>query len=118
MIKELYQRQIEQALRYKQELDEAKKSWQDVFHNINVKNAQSWNAETNKKYRHGFPGNSALVKTIKYDDKNHRLIVTYRNGFTARYENISSDDVSEFINSDSKGRWALKHLWDKEYSKV
>ena len=113
MIKELYLRQIEQALRYKQELDEAKKSWQDVFHNVSVKNAQSWNAETNKKYRHGLPGNSALVKTIKYDDKNRRLIVTYRNGFKARYDNISSDDVSEFIDSDSKGRWALKHLWDK-----
>lgn len=117
-MKELFLRQIEKALRYKKEIEDAKSSWQDIFHDINIKNAQSWNTETNKKYRHGLPGKSALVKDIKYNDKNNRLIVTYRNGFRAQYDDVSSDDASKFINSDSKGRWALKNLWDKDYKKV
>lgn len=118
MMKDLFLKQIAQALKYKQELDNYKPSWQDIFHNVNIRNAQSWNPETNRKYRHGSPGNSALVKNIKYDDKNHRLVVTYRNGFKARYDDMSSDDISEFISSDSKGRWALKNLWNRKYTQV
>ena len=108
-------KQIKQANAYKAEVENDKTNWQSVFHNVNVKDAQSWNPETNKRYRNGHSGSSALVKDIKYDDKNNQLIVTYRDGFTAIYDGINADMVGEFISSDSKGRWALNNLWGRAY---
>lgn len=83
---------------------------------IHLKNAQSWNPETNAKYRNGHPGNSALVESINYDG--NKLQVKYRDGFTAEYNGLTAKQVWDFCKSDSKGRWALKHLWDKDYKKV
>lgn len=59
---------------------------------------------------------SSLVAVIDYDGNNKELEVTYRDGFTAEYENISPDKVQEFAKSDSKGRWALKNLWNLPYN--
>lgn len=116
-MKPKYIKQIEQALQYEKEVLSGKKEWQDVFHNLAIKNAQSWNAETNKKYRNGMPGNSALVKTIKYNDKTHKLEVTYRDNFTAVYDDVTAEEAAQFAKADSKGRWALKHLWSKKYDR-
>ena len=79
---------------------------------VYVANAQSWNQETHPEGR----GDSYLVQDIDYN--NGKLDVTYRDGFTAEYDNISPQDAKEFAQADSKGRWALKHLWDSPYKKV
>ena len=83
---------------------------------IHLKNAQSWNPETNAKYRNGLPGSSALVESISYNGD--KLQVKYRDGFTAENDGLTAKQVWDFFKSDSKGRWALKHLWDKDYKKV
>ena len=80
---------------------------------VSVYNAQSWNKETHPEGM----GNSYLVQDIDYDGKG-TLDVTYRDGFTAEYNNISPDDAKDFAKADSKGRWALKHLWGLPYKKV
>ena len=57
-----------------------------------------------------------LAKDIDY--KNGKLDVTYNDGFTAEYDDISPDEVKDFVQNESKGRWAKAHLWDKPYKKV
>ena len=83
-----------------------------VGNKIYVSNAQSWAPDLHPNGRE----NSQLVQDIDYRDG--KLDVTYRDGFTAEYDNISPDLVKEFVQSDSKGRWAQKHLWDLPYKKV
>jgi hypothetical protein len=78
---------------------------------ISAYDVQSWNPETHPEGR----GRSLLVQDINYDDGH--LSVTYNDGFTAGYEGISPEQAKDFVTSDSKGRWALKHLWDLPYKK-
>lgn len=82
--------------------------------NVSVQNAQSWNAETHPEGR----GDSQLVNNIDYDANTKNLEVEYRDGFKAQYGNISPAEAKEFSQADSKGRWALKHLWSLPYKKV
>lgn len=77
-------------------------------------NAQSWNPETHPKGR----GDSYLVQDVSYDAKSGKMDVTYRDGFTAEYDNIQPQQAQEFARADSKGRWALKHLWKLPYRGV
>lgn len=77
---------------------------------VSVSNAQSWNPETHPDGR----GDSQLVQDIDYNTKDG-LTVTYRDGFTANYDGITPDEAKQFAQSDSKGRWALSHLWNKPY---
>lgn len=79
--------------------------------NVSVKDATSWNAETHPSGA----GPSFLVKDIKYDNATKKLSVTYRDGFTAVYDNIDRGDAWLFTTSDSKGRWAHEHLWNLPY---
>lgn len=116
-MRDLLKKQILQSLKYSQDVEADKGKWQTTFHNLNIRNAQSDNPETNRKYRHGQPGNSALVKDIHYNDKNNTLKVKYRNGYTAIYDNMTAADAAEFAKADSKGRWALKNLWNLKYRK-
>lgn len=78
---------------------------------VYVSNAQSWNPETHPEGR----GNSYLVESIDYDGNNKKMDVTYRDGYTARYSDISKQEAQDFTRADSKGRWALKNLWDRPY---
>lgn len=80
---------------------------------VSLYNAQSWNPETHPNGR----GDSYLVDEINYDG-NGTLDVKYRDGFTAEYNNISPQEAKDFVKSDSKGRWALKHLWNKSYKEI
>lgn len=116
-MRDLLKKQILQSLKYSQDVDADKNKWQTTFHNLTIRNAQSDNPETNLKYRKGMPGNSALVKDVFYNDKNNTLKVKYRNGFTAIYENMTDTDAASFAKADSKGRWALKNLWNMKYKK-
>lgn len=90
---------------------------EDPYNNkIDLTNAHSWNRET---HPNGYEP-SFLVADIHYDnsDKDGKLQVTYRDGFTAEYKGISPHDAVEFNNADSKGRWALKNLWKLPYKAV
>ena len=80
---------------------------------VSVYDAQSWNPETHPNGR----GPSQLVDEINYNG-NGKLDVKYRDGFEAEYDNISPQDAKDFVKSDSKGRWALKHLWNKPYKEI
>lgn len=77
---------------------------------IYVSNAQSWDPSTHPDGR----GDSQLVQDIDYN-KDDGLTVTYRDGFTANYDNISPDEAKQFAQASSKGKWALSHLWGKPY---
>ncbi len=77
-------------------------------------NAQSWNPETHPEGR----GPSHLVSTIDYDEQSGNLDVGYRDGFQARYKNISPDLVKRFNDADSKGRFARKNLFSLPYEEL
>lgn len=81
---------------------------------IKVNNAKSWNKETHPNGK----GPSQLVDDIIYDANSKELIVTYRNGFTAKYSGITEQEANDFASADSKGRWALNNLWNKPYTEV
>lgn len=80
---------------------------------ISVSDAQSWNPETHPNGR----GSSYLVDSFDYDGDKNELSVTYRDGFTAIYNGISSKEAKEFMSADSKGRWALRNLWNRPYKR-
>lgn len=81
---------------------------------LDIRNAQSWNKETHPNG----PGPSQLVKRIDFDKDGEHLDVTYRDGFRARYDFDDENKVMQFAKADSKGRWALKHLWLLPYEQV
>lgn len=74
----------------------------------------SWSVQTHPKGE----GPSYLVQKIVYDPNTKILLVTYTDNFTAKYDDIPKSDVSTFIASPSKGRWALQNLWKKPYKQA
>lgn len=80
---------------------------------VSVQNAQSWNPETHPDGR----GDSLLVTNIDYD-KDDGLEVEYRDGFKAHYDGITPEQAKDFARADSKGRWALKNLWNRPYEEA
>lgn len=80
---------------------------------VSVQNAQSWNAETHPDGRR----DSLLVKNIDYDTDNG-LEVEYRDGFKAHYDGITPEEAKEFAQADSKGRYAIKNLFNRPYTEV
>jgi hypothetical protein len=90
--------------------DLATKSTPTSNQNIYVSNAQSWDPSTHPDGR----GDSQLVQDIDYNTKDG-LTVTYRDGFTATYDNITPEESKAFSQAPSKGKWALSHLWGKPY---
>lgn len=72
---------------------------------------QSWNPETHPEGR----GRSKLVKDIEYT--NGKLDVTYNDGFKAEYD-ATPQEAKDFVTSDSKGRYALRNLWNRPYKEI
>lgn len=79
--------------------------------NVEIRNAQSWNSETHPKGQ----GDSFLVQDAIYDAAKKTLRVTYRNGKSFYYDNITPEQMDDFAKADSKGRWAIKHLFPLAY---
>ena len=50
--------------------------------------------------------------------ENGELIVTYQDGFRAKYDGITPEQVADFVKAPSKGRWAHQHLWKLPYQAV
>lgn len=82
---------------------------------LDITNAQSFDPETDSKYRDGHPGDSSLVDDIRYDDDKKELTVKYRPGFyngsTVVYEDVPREVAEDFISASSKGRFAVKEIW-------
>ena len=75
-----------------------------------VGNAKSWAPDIHKGIE-----DSTLVKSVDYDERYKTLTVVYRDGFKATYDDIEPEMASEFIEDESKGRWALANLWGRKY---
>lgn len=73
-------------------------------------NAKSWAPDIHKGIE-----NSSWVKSIDYDESNHLLTVTFRDGFTAHYPNITKDEATAFVEDESKGRYVWKVLYHRKY---
>lgn len=58
---------------------------------------------------------SSLVQEIDYNEQEQTLQVTYKNGFKATYLNIDKDLYQDFMNAESKGKWARENLWGRKY---
>lgn len=88
---------------------------------LSITNAQSFDPETDEKYRGGHPGDSSLVDNIDYDDDKKELTVKYRPGFysgsTVIYEDVPREVAEKFISSASKGRFAVKEIWQYKWRK-
>lgn len=83
--------------------------------NLEVRNAQSFDPETDAKYRSGHSGNSSLVEDISYDPDTEDLTVRYRpsfyNGSTVVYEKVDRQTAEDFMKAASKGRFAVEEIW-------
>lgn len=75
-----------------------------------VGNAKSWAPDIHKGIE-----DSTLVKSVDYDERYKTLTVVYRDGFKATYDDIEPEMAKEFIEDESKGRWALANLWGRKY---
>ena len=75
-----------------------------------VGNAKSWAPDIHKGIE-----DSSWVKSIEYDEGKQILTVTFRDGFTAHYPDISKELAQDFVNDESKGRFVWKHLYNHKY---
>ena len=105
--------------------------WKAINHGRNDEIVQVGNITDDKNAPHRFyDGNakswapdihpngmedSTLVKSIDYNGVDETLTVTFRDGFTAHYDNIDPKLAEDFSKADSKGRWALANLWGRAY---
>ena len=55
------------------------------------------------------------VKFFEYDENKQVLTVTFRDGFTAHYPNITKDEATAFADAESKGRFVQEHLFNHKY---
>ena len=58
---------------------------------------------------------TSWVQSFEYDESKQELTVTFRDGFTAHYPNITKDLATAFIEDESKGRFVWKHLYHRKY---
>jgi KTSC domain len=57
-----------------------------------------------------YPVNSSAITQIVYDEDMMRAIVTFRkSGKTATIEGISSEEMKEWLEAPSIGRWYVDH---------
>ena len=75
-----------------------------------VGNVKSWAPDIHKGIE-----NSSWVKSVEYDESKQLLTVTFRDGFTAHYPDITKDVAQDFIEDESKGRFVWKHLYHHKY---
>lgn len=58
---------------------------------------------------------SSWVKSYEYDEQSQTLSITFKDGFTAHYPNISKEEAEEFSQSSSKGAFINKNLKGRKY---
>lgn len=75
-----------------------------------VDNAKSWAPDLHKGIE-----DSSWVKSIDYDESKHELAVTFRDGTTCFYPDISKELAQDFVEDESKGRYVWKVLYNRKY---
>ena len=75
-----------------------------------VGNAKSWAPDIHKGIE-----DSSWVKAIDYDESKQLLTVTFRDGFTAHYPNITKNEATAFVEDESKGRYVWRVLYHRKY---
>lgn len=75
-----------------------------------VGNAKSWAPDL-----HNGIEDSSWVKSVAYDESKQLLTVTFRDGFTAHYPNITKDEAVAFVEDESKGRYVWRVLYHRKY---
>ena len=58
---------------------------------------------------------TSWVQSFEYDEEKQELTVTFRDGFTAHYPDITKDLATAFIEDESKGRFVWKNLYHRKY---
>ena len=58
---------------------------------------------------------SSWVKFFEYDEEKQVLTITFRDGFTAHYPNITKDEAAAFAEDGSKGRYVYRFLRNRKY---
>lgn len=79
------------------------KSESNKFYDNNVKSFDSDNKQNGT-------GLSSWVSTIDYDSSLFELKITFKDGTTCSYKDITPDIVEDFNKAPSKGRWVRDNL--------
>ena len=58
---------------------------------------------------------ASWVQSFEYDEEKQELTVTFKDGFIAHYPNIAKDLATAFAESDSKGSFVRKNLYNRKY---
>ena len=58
---------------------------------------------------------ASWVQSFEYDEEKQVLTVTFKDGFTAHYPNITKDEAAAFTDSGSKGSFVWKNLYSRKY---
>lgn len=58
---------------------------------------------------------TSWVQSFEYDEEKKELTVTFKDGFTAHYPNITKDEAAAFTEADSKGSFVWKNLYHRKY---
>ena len=58
---------------------------------------------------------ASWVQSFEYDEEKQELTITFKDGFTAHYPNITKDLAAAFTESDSKGSFVRKNLYNRKY---
>ena len=58
---------------------------------------------------------ASWVQSFEYDEEKQVLTVTFKDGFTAHYPNMTKDEAATFAESDSKGSFVWKNLYNRKY---
>ncbi len=62
---------------------------------------------------------STAINDINYDQRGHRLFVTFNSGRRYTYFDVSAEQYQKFCDADSKGRYFNKVIRDKyAYAKI
>ena len=79
------------------------------FYDNNVK---SWDSDSTKDGT----GLSSWVQSIDYDSSLSELKITFKDGATCLYKDISPNMVEDFNRASSKGRWVRDNLVAKNHA--
>lgn len=61
---------------------------------------------------------SSYIDSIDYDGNSKKMQVSFTNGFSAEYNNISENDAKSFNSASSKGRFFNNHFKNMPYEEI
>lgn len=97
-----------------EEVKQRKLSYKPSSLTISNQSPQSWAPDL---HPNGME-HSSYIDSIDYDGDSKKMQVSFTNGFSAEYDNISEDDAKSFNSADSKGRFFNNHFKNMPYKEV